>query len=448
MLKQIENPDISNIQLSSQKLQELIYGEEGNKFLRKAAAPYSHWEKIKYWQTPPHVTPLELWKFIKLSRAMVPMRQTCPIKDESDCVFTWSMQPGFEELLHEIDIGLVDNFFASDNHSNDRMKDHLLIRGIMEEAIASSQLEGAHTSRRVAKQILLNQKKPKNKSEQMIVNNYQAMLLIESDLKEKKLSEAMLFDLHRLLTEKTLDPSDIGRYRSNEDNIVVSGHGAKHEVYHVPPKERFLRSAMREFIAYANNETPTSTFIHPVIKAIILHFWFGYLHPFVDGNGRMARALFYWFLLREKYWALSYLPLSRAIKSSPAQYRDAYVYTEQDDNDLNYFIDYNIRKLAQAVADFKEYAARKRKENVQLEKLARAQYSFNDRQIQLLRYYYKNKDVTTSAIACMRVYNTSRLTAMKDLKQLQENGFLTAKKVGKTVYYYATDKIALLFDKS
>ena len=160
----------------------------------------------------------------------------------------------------------------------------------------------------------------------------------------------------------------------------------------------------------------------------------------------MARALFYWYLLREKYWAFGYLPLSKIIKNSPAQYRDAYIYTEQDDNDLTYFIDYNIRKIIQAMREFEVYAERKWKENTKMTKLARGKYRLNDRQIQLLRYFYKNKDMTTSVISHMKVNEISRLTAMKDLKDLQDHGFVTSKKSGRTVYYYASDKVALLFE--
>lgn len=57
---------------------------------------------------------------------------------------------------------------------------------------------------------------------------------------------------------------------------------------------------MTAMCAFPNGHLP-DTFIHPAIRAIILHFWLGYDHPFVDGNGRTARALFYWAMLRQNY---------------------------------------------------------------------------------------------------------------------------------------------------
>lgn len=445
MLKKIEKPDISGV--NPDKAFKLFHDEKIMEFVQKSFAPYSHWEKIKHWPLPKGVSNIELWLLIKAIRLKVIKSRISVVKDANGNFFSWiSWLPRLEEFLHEIDMKLGGNLFMSGKQVSDDLQQRLLSRGTMEEAIASSQLEGAHTSRKAAKQILLEDKKPKNKSEQMIVNNYQAMRIIETDLKDKKLNEEYLFSLHKVLTKDTLEKSEMGRYRKDKDNIIVSDNTYKNEIYHIPPKEEFVRKEIKRFIAYANNDLQDKGFIHPIIKAIILHFWFGYLHPFIDGNGRMARALFYWYLLREKYWAFGYLPLSKVIKNSPGQYRDAYIYTEQDDNDLTYFIEYNINKIDQAMKEFEAYAERKWKENTRMARLAREKYQLNDRQIQLLRYYYKNKDVTTSITTHMKVYGTSRMTAMKDLRQLQNLGFVISKKTGRSVYYYATGKASEMFE--
>jgi Fic family protein len=445
MLKKIEKPDISAI--DSERFSKLVSDEKVQKLIQKSFVPYSHWEKIKRWNAPNGVSILEVWAAIKFIRQNILNQRESAVKDKEGKSFTWiSYLPGLEEFLHQVDMKLGGNLFVGGNQVGDEMKHRLLSRGVMEEAIASSQLEGAHTSRKAAKQIILERRKPKNKDEQMIVNNYQAMLLIEDELKEKKLDENILFDLHQVLTINTLKDTDIGRYRKNEDDIIIGDAGFKDEIYHIPPKEDVIKKEIKRFIAYANDDLTDEGFVHPVIKAIILHFWFGYLHPFVDGNGRMARALFYWFLLRKKYWAFGFLPLSKVLKNAPAQYRDAYIYTEQDDNDLTYFIDFNIRKISQAMREFEEYAQKKWTENTRMAKVARSRYELNDRQIQLLRYYYKNKDATTSISTHMKIYGTSRITAMKDLRDLQRQGFVTSNKVGTSKYYFATHKVSSLFD--
>lgn len=445
MLRKIEKPDISRI--DKERIGALLEGKNDGvmHLVRKSFSPYCHWEKIKHWPLPNDVKPLELWALVKVIRDNLSERRKSIVMDEKEKHFSWlTWLPGLEEFLHQVDMKLGGNIFVG-HEFGEELQHRLLSRGIMEEAIASSQLEGAHTSRKAAKKILLEGRKPKNKDEQMIVNNYNAMRFIEDELKDQKLSEEVLLNLHKTLTVDTLDETEVGRYRKDEDDIVVGDDGTRGEVYHIPPKENFVKKDIIRFIAYANDELSDAGFVHPVIKAVILHFWIGYLHPFVDGNGRLARTLFYWYLLRKGYWLFGYLPLSKIIKNSPAQYRDAYIYTEQDNNDLTYFIDYNVRKIIQAKKEFEAYADRKWKENAKMTKTARDKHGLNDRQIQLLRYCYKNKDASTSVTTHAKVNEVSRLTAAKDLRDLEKHGFLTSKKIGRAVHYYATDKATALF---
>jgi Fic family protein len=441
MLRKIEQVNIPED--STKRALDVFNNDKFEELASKSFHPYVHWEKLKYWNLPKGISNLDLWIAIKFLRNRVIIRKETPIKDEQGRFFTWGFV-SLDGFLYEVDMKLSGSDSLLSKSSNDNFKNRLLSRGVMEEAIASSQLEGAHTSRKAAKRILLEGKKPRNKDEKMIVNNYQAMKRIEMELKDKKLDEETIFSLHRTITKEVLDKSEVGRYRKDKDDIVVASN-IDDEIYHIPPKEKFVKKEIKRLISYANDDRDSQEFIHPVIKAIIIHFWFAYLHPFTDGNGRLARALFYWSLLKDGYWTFSYLPLSRIIKNSPAKYRDAFIYSEQDDNDLNYFIDYNISKIKQAMNDFEVYVNKKWKENAEMANIARDNYQLNDRQIQLLKYYYKNRNVSTSITTHSKVYEISRLTAMKDLQKLKQLGFLSSKKSGRVVYYYATKKVDNLF---
>jgi Fic family protein len=315
----------------------------------------------------------------------------------------------------------------------------------MEEAIASSQLEGAATSRQAAKKMLREGRKPTNRSEQMIVNNYISMKAIEDEYKNREMTVDLILELHGLITKNTTDSEgEAPRIREKEDPIVVSDE-VTGIVYHEGPDMDFVKRELKRLVSFANDESGTGIFIHPVIKAIMLHFWIGYLHPFTDGNGRLARLLFYWYLIKKGYWAFVYLPISKVIKKSPMQYIMAYVYTEQDDNDLTYFIDYNIKKIKLALKEFGEYLEKQSKKNAKMKSMGETKFDLNMRQVQLLQFLHGDSDERTTLRAHMNVNQIAKMTASKDLKDLVKKGFLTSKKQGRNVFYFGAEKIKELF---
>ena len=402
---------------------------------------YLYWDKVRY-KHPPEMTAEEFWALLKILRQYSPGRTRTEVRDEAGSYFSWQPLRGLDHFLHKVDLNL-GGILASPIVDNSADRQKYISRNIMEEAIASSQLEGASTTRVVAKQMLLEQRKPRNSSEQMILNNYNAMLEIDRRLQHEELTLDTFLHLHGTIVKDTIDSSEVGRLRQDIDKVVVSDSSTG-LVYHIPPSEKFLREEIRKFIRFANDSSESDVFVHPILKATILHFWVGYLHPFTDGNGRMARAISSWYLLRKGYWAFAYLPLSKYIKNSPAQYRDAYIYSEQDDNDLTYFIDFSIRKITQATREFESYVERKQHENRTKARMARARYDLNDRQIQLLQYLHKHPEAPTTIKTHSSVYEVSRVTARKDLEELERMGLLESRKIGRERPFRATKKTAEL----
>ncbi len=397
---------------------------------------YYYWDKLKH-KTPADLEPEEFWMMVKFIRKSSAIKTV--IKDDSGNFFTWVKLPRLEEVFHNIDLNTGGNLFTNKDDLSEEEKLKFIARGVMEESIASSQLEGAHTTRKIAKQFLREGRKPANNSERMILNNYQTMLAIENEYKDRKLDLAMLFELHNMLTKGTIPEKEEGRFRKDEEEIVVQDK-ITDVIYHVPPKIDFVEKEIADLIKFANDETD-ELFVHPIIKAIMLHFWIGYLHPFTDGNGRIARLLFYWYLLRHGYWAFAYLPISKIIKRSPAQYGRAYVYSEQDDLDLTYFIDYNVRKIELAIKDFESFLIKQSKTNKKAYIILKKEYGFNNRQINLLQFFWKKPEDRTSIKVHMNINNIARLTSYHDLKDLEKKGFLYKIKEGRDVFYYATGKI-------
>ncbi len=398
---------------------------------------YYYWDKVQYSQKiPSYVTPVEFWYLTKQIRTYA-SRKTI-IKAENGTAYSWLRLSYTEELLHKLDMQLGTNElpYLSRTSFDAEQKKKFLTKSIMEEAIASSQLEGAATTTSMAKKLLAEKRTPKDRSERMIVNNYKTMQALNQEYKDKKLSQEVLFELHRLITKDTLDPDKQGRYRKDADAVTVNDQ--IQYIYYIPPKETFITSEMERLIQFANNEDGGG-FLHPIIKAIFLHFWIGMLHPFYDGNGRLARTIFYWYLLREGYWAMQYLPISLVIKEAPIQYGMAYIYSEQDDFDLTYFYDFHMRKLMHALKNFKAYLERKIQENKNIQNLFHTAYALNPRQIQALHYLLaQGEQAYVNPSSYEVLCGISRTTAIADLKAIEQMKLVKSKKIGKYVRYYGT----------
>ncbi|MCH2227040.1 MAG: Fic family protein [Candidatus Caenarcaniphilales bacterium] len=448
------------------------------------AEKYLAWSKFKHKVSgvfemiqehfPEKVVNLEtIWHFIQHKRFA--NAEITFIKNYSNNkYFRYELLARHQKVLHEIDLEISKKIFVFKNfmhkgidtnpsieefhNSNTDYEeyDHYMDL-LLEEAIASSKFEGAHTTRRVAKQLVERSRAPKDKSEQMIVNNYKVIAKIRDEYKDYDLSEELLLKMHSLMTYKTLDDKSFeGSFRndSDKDTPLHIGHGDNdEEVSFIAPGMSFVKEQLKILINIANDKAANSNnFVHPVITAIFLHFWLAYLHPFEDGNGRMARALFYWYLWRKGYWYFTLIPISLVIKNSRNQYSEAFINSEQDENNLTYFIDYNLRKIQQAKEEFikkvNNKIKRKKKDEetyVVDEKILNSNLRLNDRQISLMRFFMKRPNEKTNVSQHSRKFSVTKVTAANDLTYLRKQGFLTSYKDGRNVFYRPTEKVKTVF---
>jgi Fic family protein len=299
-------------------------------------------------------------------------------------------------------------------------KNRYLISSIMEEAIASSQLEGAATTRKVAKEMLKSARKPRNKSEKMIVNNYLTAKMIK-DSKIKKLTPEFILEIHKNIVKDTLEDSTFeGKFRDSNDIMVVDN--VTGDISYHPPSYKSVPKLIQEVCNFVNN--PSQYYIHPIVKASILHFLIGYIHPFVDGNGRTARSLFYWYLSKEGYWVIEFMSISRVIIKSPVGYARAYLYTETDENDLTYFINYQLKTMDIALRELRSYISRKIKEKNHLFKIIENIEHINIRQVSILREFLDDEKTILTIKEVQEMYNVVYQTARNDLLELEKAGFL------------------------
>ncbi|MCR9599924.1 Fic family protein [Vibrio alginolyticus] len=232
-------------------------------------------------------------------------------------------------------------------------KAHLVKSVKMEEAISSAQLEGAATTRKVAKEMLETEREPKDDSERMIINNWR-LIMMADELKDVELTPELIGGFNGIATDGVLENEHVaGHYRTD---AVMVRDVATGDIIHEAPEHEHVLKLIEQLCDFANTDHTTSTnFINPIVKACILHFMIGYIHPFMDGNGRTARALFYWFILKHGYENFKYVSISAPLKSAPTKYVRSYVYTETDDNDLTHFVDYQLTVIINAIERFNEY---------------------------------------------------------------------------------------------
>lgn len=396
---------------------------------------YRHWDTFRHAPPIPDISAEAQWAAVKLARRA--LYRTFPLTDSSGEPFRYALPNVALEMLHQIDRSAAGNIQASDQVTNPATRDTYLFRSIVEEAITSSQLEGASTTRRVAKAMIQEGRAPRTRSERMILNNYEAMRFVLR-FKAQALSPQMVIELQGILTEGTLDEPDAsGRLRREDEDIVIEDDqtGAR---LHTPPSAAELENRMKTMCAFANGRDDAE-FIPPAVRAVLLHFWLAYDHPFVDGNGRTARALFYWSMARQGYWLCEYVSISRILKKARAQYARAYLYTESDENDATYFLLYQLRVLLRAIDDLHTYLARKAAEIHEADAMIRRAKSLhadlNPRQLALINNALKGPIARYTVESHRKSHGVSYETARSDLMKLLDHRLLEIGKEGRAFVF-------------
>jgi Fic family protein len=391
---------------------------------------YLHWDKLRYLKPPSNLNSEEWWWRIKMLEREPNMRQL-PLIGRSGEPFKYSLPDTVLRSLHHVDQRCggevaMEEIVPSDGQAGQRY----LVNSLMEEAIRSSQLEGATTSRRVAKELLRTGREPKDRSERMILNNYRALQFMRDEMGEELLPESVL-ELHRIVTDGTLDdPAAAGRLqRPGEDRVAVYDRDDGRRIHEPPPAEE-LPERLQRLCAFAN-EDQTKRFVHPVIRAIVVHFCLAYDHPFEDGNGRTARILFFWSMRKQGYWLVEYLPISKILREAPAQYERAFLETETDEGDTTYFLLHQLETIERAVEDLHGYLRRKISEIKEVEELIQGDGDFNHRQLALLSDALRHPDGSFSFGGHAQANRVTHETARSDLTRLADQGFLVRRRVGR-----------------
>ena len=402
---------------------------------------YLHWDEFRH-RPPLGILSIEdSWHAVKLARRAA-YRQL-PFADVNGERFRFALALPLSELLHFVDREAAGAIQTPVQVTDPATRDRYLIASLYEESITSSQLEGASTTRAAAKDMLRQGRSPRDHGERMILNNYRAMEWLRSQQTEP-LTPATIFELHTMLVDGTLeDPAKAGRFREDADDIVVSDETGR--ILHRPPRAAELPSRLDALCAFANANESGEQFLHPGLRSILLHFQLAYDHPFVDGNGRLARALYYWSMARHGYWLAEFVSISRILRRARGQYLRSFLYSESDENDVTYFLIDQLRVLRHAIEDLHRYIARKAAEVRDAERVLRQAWKtelvLNERQLALLSHALRVRDASYTFESHGRSHGISRETARTDLLRLVRDGLLVARKRGKRFLFVPSEDL-------
>jgi Fic family protein len=398
---------------------------------------YLHWDKLRHLTPPEGFTSEQWWAGMKLNRTTNFKNLDFECKNDSKCAFYLTDE--MLKQLHWLDKNAAGTTTSSMPVANTSMRKAYMIKSLIREAISSSQMEGATTTRKVAKEMIRQDRAPKDISEQMIFNNYHAMQFIQ-EFKNEELTSIIILELHKIITEKTLDNEDkAGVFRTEEDKDIHVVDGTTIKILHTPPDAKGLEARIQKICDFANNGQ-SENFVHPVLKAIILHFMLAYEHPFVDGNGRTARALFYWAMIHEGYWLAEFISISQVIKQAPVTYGKAFLHTETDDNDLTYFILYQLEIIKKAISELHDDLDEKmegiKSAQELLHGVRKLRKKLNFRQMALLKHALTHPNYIYSINEYQNSYGIAYETARKDLMQMSDGfSFLKKLKDGRTFVF-------------
>ncbi len=387
---------------------------------------YVHWDDIRRMPPPGELDRRTWWLGIKLARAQL-MREL-PLRAVGGLPFRYSLPDRALELLHSIDQHSAGEIIVSETIKNPGDRRRYLVNSLFEEAITSSQLEGASATRQVAKEMLRTGRPPRDRSERMILNNYQAMAALHG-LAGRSLAPDDVLQLHAVVTRDTLpDETAAGRLqRPDEERVVVEAPDGT--VVHIPPPAAELPGRLAAMCRFANGGD-TNGFMHPVVRAILLHLWLAYDHPFEDGNGRTARTLFYRAMLSSGYWLFEYVTISRLLVKAPAQYARAFLYTETDEFDATYFILHQLEIIRRAIDELHRYLGRKMEELRETLQLVR-RADLNYRQKALITHALRHPDAEYTYQSHAISHRVVRQSARTDLLTLEARGLLERTTVGR-----------------
>ena len=309
------------------------------------------------------------------------------------------------------------------------MKEEATLATLTLDVIRSSEIEGEHLNHDQVRSSIarrlgidLEESVPSNRNVDGVVE----MMLDATQNYAHPLTEERLFGWHSALFPtgySGMHRIEVGTYRTGVMQ-VVSGAMGKERVHYEAPDPKHVRSEMDRFLHWFNNEVK----MDPVLKSAIAHFWFIIIHPFDDGNGRMARAISDLLLARAENGADRYYSLSGQILVERKQYYEVLQKAQHSSGDITEWLDWYLHCLKNALKETE----------VTLQKVVhKADFwqkhgntPLNERQRLVLNKLLDGFEGKLKSSKWSKMTKCSPDTALRDIKDLMEKGILRQEQQG------------------
>jgi Fic family protein len=399
---------------------------------------YLAWDEFRHRPRPGSWPTERLWSLVKLRRSST-ARPLPGLVTNAGKPFRLVVSDPLLAALQRIDTRSSLWPVSAPTSGSEDVDRAYRFRVAIEEAFHSSAIEGAVTTRRVAADMIRSGREPRTRSERMVLNNFRTLERL-AEWSREPLTPELVCRLHASITDATLaDESSVGRLRAADD--VVVQEAATGDVVHVPPPHVELPERVQRLCDFANAEDGKESFLHPLLRSIVLHHQLAYDHPFVDGNGRTARALFMWSILRRGYWWFRSLSISRAIDAARGAYYAAFRYVQGDEADVTYFVRQQVRCVEQELERLGAHVARTARLEMLARERAHVEARLNSRQVALLDHALRHDDVEYTFEDHARYHAVTYPTAWHDLTTMEGAGLLERTKRGRRAVFLPTPRL-------
>lgn len=369
----------------------------------------------------------EAWKKVQDQRKK--RAEYMPFEDQEKNRFWYVLLPQLQKNLHEIDSLGRDSIYSLVRQD---IEMEMIKESLMEEAVFSSAIEGAFSTVKRLREMVDQKQPPRDINDQMVLNNYRAMQFILQE-KHRDLTIDFILELQKIVTQDTLDQDDAaysGRFRN--DWVYIKDK-RDHIIYTPPPADQVL-PAMEKMVGWVNQKNEAG-FIHPIVKASFVHLYFVHIHPFFDGNGRTARALFYFDLIKNEYEFFKYFSISVAVQKAKGKYYQAIRNSEIHEGDFTYFLLYMAETILESIHLVKARIAHHYQKEFVVDRLNRAGVLLNDRQQKFVKKFFVMDQRVITIKKYQDWFKVVYETARRDLDDLRQKRVLVKGKQGKAYVY-------------